>query len=374
MVLRRLPGIFGVLLALAMSGTGSPASAADRYDALVVEGRHLNAESSRSAKSILELHLKLSVGTVRIEELDRTDFTGVKVMYFPGLQYLEVSLPQGAAENIRKAVAGGMGYIGTCGGSLIAAEATGSPRGPAGRWPMIGLFPGREVFAGGTGMRPYHFETTHPIVAFSSVAREIAPVLSMDYAGGPGNYIPGPDALPGLVHWVVAWQSDGGGDRTDRPAIVACLFGGGRVFLSTAHPERPRTPEVHRVIKLAAEWCVGKTDREKNRPPVAVMSVPERGAVAEELRFSAAGSDDPEGFPIGFIWNFADGSPLVYTPQATHAYAKEGTYTVTLIVTDGKDQTSGTRQVRVAGEKRTVQEAGASATQPADSRPPTDKP
>jgi len=53
----------------------------------------------------------------------------------------------------------------------------------------------------------------------------------------------------------------------------------------------------------------------------------------------AVGSDDPEGFPIGFIWDFGDGSPPVYTPRATHTFAEKGTYAVTLIVTDGKDET-----------------------------------
>ncbi len=67
----------------------------------------------------------------------------------------------------------------------------------------------------------------------------------------------------------------------------------------------------------------------------------------EGLVFSAVGSDDPEGFPIGFTWDFGDGSPPAYTPRATHSFAAKGTYTVTLTVTDGKDETLRTRTVKI---------------------------
>jgi len=345
-------GVRVTWLVLAVSWFASLVSAAEKYDALVVEGPHLNARSSRSVKAILESHLKLKVGTLNLEDLGRTDFTGIKVLYFPGATYLKLKLPKGAETNVRKAVAEGMGYIGTCGGSLVAAAWSGGPSGRGGRWPVMGLFPGKETFQSGTGMRPYYFETRHPVVARSSVAKEITPVFKIHYNGGPGNYIPSEDALPGLVHWVLAWQADKETDeKTDRPGVVAVMRGRGRVFLTTAHPERSWIPETHCVIKLAAEWCLGKSDPEVNTPPTVTMTASERGTAGEDLRFSAAGSDDPEGFPIGFIWDFGDGSEPVYTPQAAHPYAKEGNYTVTLTVTDGKDQSVRTRKVTIAPQQ-----------------------
>ena len=319
------------------------------YEALVVKGRHLNGRSSDSVKGILESHLGVSVGTVQLEDLGTADLTGVKLMYFPGLSYLKVAPPEGAGENIRRAVAKGMGYIGTCGGSLIAAELSGYGQ-KYGQWPTFGLFTGTQTFDSERGMRPYHFEMEHPIVARSSVAKEITPVFEIHVSGGPGNYIPNDDSLPGLVHWVVAWHSEyKTAEKTDRPAITATLLGKGRVFLSSPHPERPYIPKTHCVIKMAAEWCVGRLDPAKNQPPTVVHAVPEAGRAGQGMVFSAVGSDDPEGFPIGFIWDFGDGSPPAYTPRVTHSFAGKGTYTVTLTVTDGKDETVRTRTVKIEG-------------------------
>ena len=319
------------------------------YEALVVKGRHLNGRSSDSVKDILESHLGLSVGTVRLEDLASADFTGVRVLYMPGMTYLKVAPPEGAGANLRRAVAKGMGYIGTCGGSIIASELSGNAsREQYGEWPTFGLFPGLQTFDSERGMRPYHFEMKHPIVARSSVAAEITPVFEIEVNGGPGNYIPNEDSLPGLVHWVVAWHSEyQTQEKSPRPAVTATLLGKGRVFLSSPHPERSYIPKTHCVIKMAAEWCVGRLDPAENQPPTVVDTVPEAGRVGEGLVFSAAGSDDPEGFPIGFTWDFGDGSRRVYTPRATHSFSAKGTHTVTLTVTDGKDETVRTRRVTV---------------------------
>jgi microbial collagenase len=96
---------------------------------------------------------------------------------------------------------------------------------------------------------------------------------------------------------------------------------------------------------MAAEWCLGRSDPSNNQVPVIQANTPTSGKINQQLSFSAEGSNDPEGYPIGFIWDFGDGSDPSYSPVETHAYPSEGTYTVTLTVTDGIEESMVTEKV-----------------------------
>ncbi len=87
-----------------------------------------------------------------------------------------------------------------------------------------------------------------------------------------------------------------------------------------------------------------------NRPPVVAVGVePEGKAIANvtTLRFSA-GATDPDGDSLTYSWDFGDGSSA--TGAATsHVYAREGTFTVGVLVSDGHGHdVSGSRAVTVA--------------------------
>lgn len=75
-----------------------------------------------------------------------------------------------------------------------------------------------------------------------------------------------------------------------------------------------------------------------NLPPQAVLAAPAEGEVNEMLRFSSAGSADPEGAPLTYNWDFGDGT-IASLPDPTHAYSRPGNYTVQLIVRDDQDNT-----------------------------------
>jgi DNA-binding beta-propeller fold protein YncE len=52
-------------------------------------------------------------------------------------------------------------------------------------------------------------------------------------------------------------------------------------------------------------------------------------------QFDASASSDADGTVVGYIWDFGDGAPLqLGRPTMTHSYAKTGTYTARLTVTD----------------------------------------
>lgn len=60
-----------------------------------------------------------------------------------------------------------------------------------------------------------------------------------------------------------------------------------------------------------------------NTPPIAVAGTTSPAGILApgSISFSSAGSVDPDGDPLTFAWDFADGSPLSNEPNPTHAYA-----------------------------------------------------
>jgi len=80
------------------------------------------------------------------------------------------------------------------------------------------------------------------------------------------------------------------------------------------------------------------TNDSLNQPPEAVIDEPENGdnfTINEVIRFNGSSSNDPDGDELNFTWNFMDGS-TGYGMITTHQYSTNGTYNVSLTVTDGQ--------------------------------------
>ena len=78
-----------------------------------------------------------------------------------------------------------------------------------------------------------------------------------------------------------------------------------------------------------------------NRPPVAAFTAtPDFGSVPFQVTFNASGSSDPDGDPLTYTWNFADGSPPASGVIVRNLYGTAGTYLATLTVSDSKGGTS----------------------------------
>jgi glucose/arabinose dehydrogenase len=87
-----------------------------------------------------------------------------------------------------------------------------------------------------------------------------------------------------------------------------------------------------------------------NTPPTAVASAtPRSGYPPLLVRFSGAGSTDPDGDALTFTWDFGDGTSSTLA-QPEHTYTALGTHTARLTVRDGRGGTSSTTVTIVVGD------------------------
>jgi heat shock protein HslJ len=85
-----------------------------------------------------------------------------------------------------------------------------------------------------------------------------------------------------------------------------------------------------------------KTATPTTVPPVGVITAPTEGAVDQPVKFDASSSTSG-GTITGYAWDFGDGTKGT-GKTVEHKYAKAGTFTVTLTVTDSYGKTDSTSQ------------------------------
>jgi len=315
-------------------------------EVLLVKGEMLENEASDVVGDILRSELSLSTAFVHLEELDKIDYSGITLIFFPGGDCSRVRLSKKALGKIQKAVASGMGYIGSCCGAFLAVEATTMSN----HWNIggdsFGIFPGLTEATAGNGVWPFYIDVGHPILAKSSFTDSISPVMSMKFVGGMTNIVPSYEK--DLQNWKIATLDKPAYGKAlgKRVVIAATVFGKGRVFLSGPHPEA--SEDTHALILAAAEWMSNRLDPMSDQHPFVDADIPLKGFVGYPFRTSAKNSHDPLGFPLGFTWNFGDSSPKQYRPEALHIYELPGRYTVTLIVTTGSRQSIQSKEVVIS--------------------------
>ncbi len=75
----------------------------------------------------------------------------------------------------------------------------------------------------------------------------------------------------------------------------------------------------------------------KNTPPTAlVTATPSSGLAPLLVTFDGSASDDPDGDPLVFEWDFGDGTTKTGQAEESHTYNVAGPYTARLTVSDGR--------------------------------------
>lgn len=76
-----------------------------------------------------------------------------------------------------------------------------------------------------------------------------------------------------------------------------------------------------------------------NLSPSANANGPYSGFVNDTINFSSAGSNDPDGSIVSYLWDFGDGSATSNAANPSHNYSAAGSYNVSLTVTDNEGAT-----------------------------------
>ena len=74
-------------------------------------------------------------------------------------------------------------------------------------------------------------------------------------------------------------------------------------------------------------------------PPVVNVNGPYTGVIGTAINFSSAGTSDPGGSIVSYSWDFGDGSNSTQA-NPSHTYSSNGSYTVTLTVTDNEQMST----------------------------------
>jgi PKD repeat protein len=142
----------------------------------------------------------------------------------------------------------------------------------------------------------------------------------------------------------VSFSSSGSFDPDGQIVFYAWNFGDGSTSTAAQPSHTYSEPGVYTATLtvtdndgLSASDSVQITvQNPANQPPVASASAnPLSGFAPLKVTFSSAGSADPDGQIVGYLWTFGNGQSST-SPNPTYTYRKVGTYTATLTVTDNR--------------------------------------
>ncbi|MCK4424208.1 PKD domain-containing protein, partial [Candidatus Bathyarchaeota archaeon] len=110
-------------------------------------------------------------------------------------------------------------------------------------------------------------------------------------------------------------------------------------------------------VELTVVDSDGLTDIESdsitvlNRPPVASFTESaETAYVGDAITFNASESHDPDGYIVSYFWNFGDGAKATGV-TVDHAYDDDGSYAVTLTVTDDDGATASAVALKIISNR-----------------------
>ncbi len=168
---------------------------------------------------------------------------------------------------------------------------------------------------GGTPSGETPSEGIPPIASYSSTPGKVPLTVTFD-----GKASRDPDGN------IVTYSWDFGNGLRPGPSVSSYKF------------TRPGTYQVTLIVKDNDGNINSLTKTIKvaeQYPPEPVFTAtPSAGPPPLQVKFDASGSADPDGFISVYRWNFGDGSPTASDIITSHTFTKDGTYLVTLTLTD----------------------------------------
>lgn len=152
----------------------------------------------------------------------------------------------------------------------------------------------------------------------------------------------------GITGDTVSFSSTGSIDKDGEIVEYRWSLGDGSGVFMEANPSHVFNDVGNFTITLTVEDNDGLTgtavtyciiELPPNVPPEAEISAPTEGTAESPMTFSSSGTVDTDGEIVEYTWDFGDGSPVSHEANPSHTYAEEGTYTVTLTVTDDREGT-----------------------------------
>jgi len=220
------------------------------------------------------------------------------------------------------------------------------PYGPSPDFPQIPTGNGRTAIAGPT----YHYDPENPSevkfprwyddkVFFADWSRDWMATLELDANGAP--------AADGITEFMPLADFRHVQDMAFGADGALYVLEWGRDFNYAGSGINPDSG-LYRI-----EYAKG------NRTPKAKASADkDSGQPDLTVQFSSAGSTDPDGDALTYLWNFGDGSPTSTEPDPTHVYTEPGSFTAQLTVTDEAGKSASSTVVIVVGNTRPSVELG----------------
>ncbi len=166
-------------------------------------------------------------------------------------------------------------------------------------------------------------------VAFGGAVQQAPPVAQ---AGGP---------YTGVVGEPVHFDGSGSSDPGGATLTYQWGFGDGSAVADGATPDHTYTQAGTYTVTLTVSngtltATVSTTATIAQAPaPIARAGGPYSGTEGSAVHFDGTASSDPRGATLTYQWNFGDGSAIADGATPSHTYADNGSYTVTLTVSNG---------------------------------------
>ena len=186
------------------------------------------------------------------------------------------------------------------------------------------------------------------LAATASTTATIAAQPPVANAGGP---------YTGGIGAVISFSGQGSSDPQSEALTYAWNFGDGTTGTGISPSHAYTAPETY-IVSLTVTNTSNLTATTTTKAiisgqnPAANAGGPYTGGIGTVISFNGSKSNDPQGEPLTYAWNFGDGTNGTGV-SPTHAYTTLGTYMVSLTVTDTSKLTA-TASTTVAIEATTI--------------------